>query len=116
MTEVRRHNHVNQLTRYGTTAVEYDHGSNSGEDAHQGNGNVVNDGTRKYTYHALNWVKTVSKTDDTLLATYTYDALGRWVPGTPPATLDSRAPVWDGGVMGRPGRVATPGHPPPGRS
>ena len=81
-TEVRQHNPLNQITRFGTTDVLYDHGDNAAdpdpEIAARGNGNIVNDGTRRYVYDAFNRLKEVTrKSDAALLATYTYDSLGR---------------------------------------
>ena len=76
-TEARQHNYVNQLTEMGETAVTYDHGAN--DDGRAGNGNVDEDGTRKYEWDALNRLKRVWKKDDpdVLIATYSYDGLGR---------------------------------------
>jgi YD repeat-containing protein len=46
--EVRRHNLVNQTTKYGSTPVLYDHGNNAASAnpliAAQGNGNIADDG------------------------------------------------------------------------
>ncbi|OQB84023.1 MAG: tRNA nuclease WapA precursor [Planctomycetes bacterium ADurb.Bin126] len=89
-TEVRQHNPLNQITRFGTTAVEYDHGDNAADPdpqvAARGNGNIVNDGTRRYVYDAFNRLKEVYKEDpedpgafDVQIAAYTYDSLGRRV-------------------------------------
>jgi hypothetical protein len=97
-TEVRRHNLLNQLTRFGATDVTYDHGDNAalaetegdGDIARRGNGNIATDGTRRYVYDAFNRLTEVYKKDSAippdpdphftvLIATYTYDALGRRV-------------------------------------
>jgi hypothetical protein len=81
-TEYRRHNYLNQITRFGTTPVLYDHGNNAASpDPNvqvRGNGNIVDDGTRTYQYDALNrLIQVYRKSDGLLIATYTYDALGR---------------------------------------
>jgi len=76
VSETRAHNLVNQVTRFATTDVAYDHGDN-GATAREGNGNIVDDGTRVYAYDAFNRLVTVSDTTPTLLVTYTYDAMGR---------------------------------------
>jgi len=80
-TEVRRHNHVNQITKFGSDAVTYGHGDNENDAAAQGNGNIVNDGTRRFVYDAFNRIKEVYKESggvfNTQIAAYTYDALGR---------------------------------------
>jgi len=81
-TEIRQHNKLNAITQFDGTPVLYDHGNNAGNPnpliAQRGNGNIVDDGTRLYAYDALNRLVTVSrKSDSALVATYTYDALGR---------------------------------------
>ena len=80
-TQVRRHNGVNQLTRFGATDVTYDHGDNTGDDARQGSGNIVDDGRREYLWDALNRLVQVTDKDKTspndVVAVYTYDAAGR---------------------------------------
>jgi len=83
-TEVRQHNAVNQITKFGSTPVLYDHGSNIGANAAQGNGNIVNDGTRLYQFDALNRLILVNKTPGTPLpiGAYVYDAFGRRVRKT----------------------------------
>jgi len=90
-TQVRQHNHVNQITKFGGAAVAYDHGDNTGDDANQGNGNIADDGTRLYAYDAFNrLVQVKRKSDDEIIATYTYDALGRRI----------RKVISDGGLTG----------------
>ena len=84
--EWRDHNAVNQVTRVkedGTpTLIGYDHGDN-GADAdpsvsRRGNGNLTDDGLRLYAYDAMNRLVQVKKKDGgAVVATYTYDALGR---------------------------------------
>jgi RHS repeat-associated protein len=80
-TEVRQHNALNQITKFGTIPVGYEHGNNTGAHASRGNGNILNDGTRVYQYDALNRLIQVSKTPATpvVIAAYLYDALGRRV-------------------------------------
>jgi RHS repeat-associated protein len=84
-TEIRQHNRLNEITRFGTTPVTYDHGNNTGNPnpliAQRGNGNIVNDGTRIYAYDALNRLTTVNSTASgtPAVAAYTYDAFGRRV-------------------------------------
>ncbi len=81
-TEQRQHNKLNQITRTKVdstqTGFTYDR-----------NGNLLNDGIRKYEYDAFNRLVNVYKDPNgtpggsggsggpTLIATYTYDALGR---------------------------------------
>jgi len=82
-TELRRHNYVNQVTRIGSTPVEYDHGDNTGDAARQGNGNVADDGERLYAWDALNrLIQVKRKSDLALIATYTYDAAARRIRKT----------------------------------
>jgi RHS repeat-associated protein len=81
-TEYRRHNYLNQITRYGTTPVLYDHGNNAASlDPNveaRGNGNIADDGLRTYQYDALNRLSQVfRKSDGLVIANYYYDALGR---------------------------------------
>ena len=81
-TERRRHNYVNQTTKFADTPVEYDHGDNAADEdpdvQRRGNGNVADDGTRLFAWDAFNRLATVTrKSDSQLVATYTYDALGR---------------------------------------
>jgi len=84
-TEIRQHNKLNEITRFATTPVLYDHGNNASSGnplvAQRGNGNIVNDGTRIYAYDALNRLVTVKSTGGGTpqVAAYTYDALGRRV-------------------------------------
>jgi len=51
-TELRRHNYLNELTKFGSTPVTYDHGNNAASSdpliQQRGNGNIANDGTRIY--------------------------------------------------------------------
>ena len=77
-TEVRQHNGLNQITSVKDGAdpkVPFSYDGALGAS----NGNLANDGVRKYEWDALNRLKKVYKTPDspTLIATYTYDALGR---------------------------------------
>jgi RHS repeat-associated protein len=82
-TEIRQHNKLNEITRFATTPVLYDHGNNASSGnpliAQRGNGNIANDGTRIYAYDALNRLTTVSSTGTGTpqVAAYTDDALGR---------------------------------------
>jgi len=85
-TEVRQHNYVNEITTVRattggtpTTAVfAYDHGNNA--DGIRGNGNLVNDGARKYVWDAFNRLSSVlDATTNATIASYQYDALGRRV-------------------------------------
>ena len=77
VSETRAHNLVNQVTRFATTDVAYDHGDN-GATAREGNGNIVDDGSRLYLYDAFNRLMMVlDKSGPTLLVTYSYDAMGR---------------------------------------
>ena len=88
-TDQRTHNYLNQVTEFDDgTEVLYDHGDNIASDdpdvKRRGNGNVAVDGTRRCVYDALNRLKEVYKKDASeeytvLIATYTYDALGRRV-------------------------------------
>ena len=95
-TEVRRHNSANQVTEFAGTDVAYDHGDNSGDDAAQGNGNIIDDDTRLYKYDALNRVVEVKrKSDDEIIGQYTYDALGRRIRRVIPVIADSK-----GGLTG----------------
>jgi RHS repeat-associated protein len=95
-TEIRQHNKLNEITRFATTPVLYDHGNNASSGnpliAQRGNGNIVNDGTRIYAYDALNRLTTVSSTGTGTpqVAAYTYDALGRRI----------RKIVTNGGITG----------------
>jgi len=83
-TEVRQHNAVNQIIKFGTTPVLYDHGNNTGPNAARGSGNIVNDGTRAYQFDALNRLILVSKMPGTPLpiGAYVYDAFGRRIRKT----------------------------------
>jgi RHS repeat-associated protein len=81
-TEYRRHNYLNQITKYGSTPVLYDHGNNAADPdpdiAARGNGNIADDGLRTYEYDALNRVSQVfRKSNGQVIANYYYDALGR---------------------------------------
>ena len=101
-TEVRRHNSVNQLTRYGTTPVAYDHGNNAADPdpdvARRGSGNVTDDGVRLYKYDAFNrLIEVRRKSDSAVIGTYVYDALGRRIVKT----------VSNGGLPGNLPNVAT---------
>ena len=91
-TDQRTHNYLNQVTEFDDgTDVLYDHGDNTGDEAHRGNGNLVDDGTRVFAYDALNRLKEVRKKDGgARVATYTYDALGRRI----------RKVVENGGIPG----------------
>ena len=93
--EARRHNLLNQVTRFGRTDVAYDHGFNADSDdpdvQRRGNGNVADDGTRLYQYDAFNRLVTViRKSGPEQVAAYWYDALGRRV----------RKEIMDGGLPG----------------
>ena len=90
-TEVRQHNYVNQTTTFADTAVAYDHGDNTGDAAAQGKGNIADDGTRLYAWDAFSrLVQVTRKSDSLVVATYTYDALGRRI----------RKVVTNGGIPG----------------
>ncbi len=94
-TEYRRHNYLNQITRFGTTPVLYDHGNNAASldpaVRPRGNGNIADDGTRLYQYDAFTRLIEVKRKSDGLpVADYVYDALGRRV----------RKTVSNGGVTG----------------
>jgi YD repeat-containing protein len=83
-TEVRRHNYLNQVTRFDDTDVLYDHGDNAASPdpdvARRGNGNLSDDGVRLYAYDALNrLVQVKRKSNGAVIAAYTYDGLGRRV-------------------------------------
>jgi hypothetical protein len=83
-TEIRQHNKLNEITRFGATPVLYDHGNNAANlnslIAQRGNGNIANDGTRSYAYDAFNRLVAVARASDgASLAVYRYDALGRRV-------------------------------------
>jgi hypothetical protein len=78
---MRTHNKLNEVTTFGvapaSTPVLYDYGNNSGEEAAQGNGNIVDDGTRQHAYDAFNRLTTVVReSDGETVGQYTYDALG----------------------------------------
>ena len=101
-TEVRQQNYVNQLTRYGTTPVAYDHGNNAADPdpdaARRGSGNVTDDGVRLYKYDAFNrLIEVRRKSDSAVIGTYVYDALGRRIVKT----------VSNGGLPGNLPNVAT---------
>jgi RHS repeat-associated protein len=87
-TDVRRHNSTNELTQWNPTGlspvnVSYDHGNNYNNPnpliAARGNGNIINDGTRKYTFDALNRPVQVFNQSGGQIAAYGYDALNRRV-------------------------------------
>jgi len=68
-TEVRQHNSLNQLAKYGATACLYDK-----------NGNLLDDGLRLYFWDALNRLASIRrKSDGLVIGAYTYDALNRRV-------------------------------------
>jgi RHS repeat-associated protein len=94
-TEVRRHNLVNELTKFGSTPVTYDNGNNRSSSnpvvSARGNGNIYRDGTNQYEYDAFNRIVDVNRLSDLLqTALYSYDALGRRVTKT----------VFNGGLSG----------------
>ena len=66
-TQVRQHNALNQVTKFGDTAVLYDHGNNTGDAANQGNGNIVDDGTNTYSYDLYNRMVGAASTAETLM-------------------------------------------------
>lgn len=66
-TQTRTHNSLHQITAIDNTPLSYDD-----------NGNLLDDGHRMLVYDAFNRLKTVTrKSDDQLLASYIYDAMGR---------------------------------------
>jgi RHS repeat-associated protein len=105
-TEIRRHNLVNQITKFATTPVAYDHGNNGSNPdplvAARGNGNIVNDGTLSYQYDPFNRLTLVGPSAGGVFATYYYDALGRRVfkqvdfSGTGPAANAMYRYLYDG--------------------
>jgi RHS repeat-associated protein len=65
--ETRTYSSFNEITSRGATSIVSDD-----------NGNETDDGTFVYTYDAMNRMRTVTrKSDSMLVATYSYDALGR---------------------------------------
>jgi RHS repeat-associated protein len=74
-TEVRQHNGLNQITRTqdGAAQVNLTYDGAAGAS----NGNLENDGTRTYTWDALNRLVQVSKAGSVVIAQYSYDALSR---------------------------------------
>ena len=56
--EVRRHDALNAVTRFGTTPVLYDHGDKGSSPdplvSQRGNGNLTADGSLVLTYDAFN--------------------------------------------------------------
>ena len=75
-TEVRQHNGLNQITRVqnGASQTNLSYDGTSGNS----NGNLENDGTRTYTWDALNRLVQVNlASNGALLAQYAYDALNR---------------------------------------
>jgi RHS repeat-associated protein len=77
-TQSRIHNKLNEVTKYATTPVLYDHGNNTTPHAGRGNGNIADDGIRTYAYDAFNRLTTVSdKSSGLTIGQYTYDAMGR---------------------------------------
>ncbi len=89
-TQVRDHNSLNEITRLteGATQTPFTYDGAVGAS----NGNLANDGTRKYEYDALNRLTRAWKTPATpvLIVEYTYDALGRRI----------RRDVSNGGLSG----------------
>ena len=78
------HDPLDQYTVAEGTAQGYD------------NGNLVDDGVLQYTYDYLNRLRTVRrKSDNALVATYTYDALGRRIRKQLPSGAGSRY-LYDG--------------------
>jgi len=78
----RTNNKLNQVTAYGvspvSTPVYYDQGNNSGTPPQNGNGNIINDGTRINAFDALNRLITVNRaSDDAPVSACVYDAAGR---------------------------------------
>ncbi len=66
-TEVRQHNALNQITKRDATPLTYDL-----------NGNLLDDGTRLYTWDAFNRLANVRrKSDGSLIGDYAYDATAR---------------------------------------
>ena len=93
--EVRRHDALNAVTRFGTTPVSYDHGDNGTSPdplvSQRGNGNIAADGTLVLKYDALNRMSEAFLADGTTqIAAYAYDAMGRRI----------RKVVTNGGVSG----------------
>ena len=77
-TQVRQHNSLNEITSTKDDSdpkVEFDYDGAPGAS----NGNLANDGVRRYEWDAFNRLKKVFKTPATpvLIGEYTYDALGR---------------------------------------
>ena len=89
-TDVRQHNSLNQITRTDDATTKVDFEYDGAESAT--NGNLENDGVRKYEWDALNRLKKVSKTPATpvTIAEYDYDAMGRRI----------RRDVSNGGLSG----------------
>jgi hypothetical protein len=77
-TQVRQHNGLNEITRVANLGVSTYNFSYDGVPG-ASTGNLANDGTLRYTWDALNRLVNVYKTParPVLIATYTYDALGR---------------------------------------
>lgn len=89
--EQRQHNYLNQITRIreNATEMQFSYDGTSGSS----NGNLSNDGIRKYEYDAFNRLVSVYKDPNgtpVLIGTYTYDAVGRRV----------RKSVSNGGLSG----------------
>jgi RHS repeat-associated protein len=75
-TEIRQHNGLNQITRTqnGSTQTNLSYDGAAGAS----NGNLENDGTRTYTWDALNRLVQVNRVSDgAVIAQYSYDALSR---------------------------------------
>src|SRR5882724_2651405 len=82
-TQTRVHNKLNEVKQYASTPVHYDHGNNTAPHGGRGNGNIVDDGIRSYTYDAFNRLTRISrKSDGMVICKYAYDALGRRVRKT----------------------------------
>ena len=81
-TQIRQHNYLNEVTKFGSTPVLYDHGDNAASAdpliSQRGNGNIIDDGTVTLAFDALNRLTTAKrKSDAATIAVYTYDAFGR---------------------------------------
>jgi hypothetical protein len=89
VTDLRRHNSTNELTRFNPTEslpvnVSYDHGNNAASRnpplvQQRGNGNIARDGTLVYQYDALNRLIYVLTPSGEQIVEYFYDALNRRV-------------------------------------